>query len=219
MKALIWFPTRIICSDLCLNCKPITQNYRQDVHKICISRDFLCLHCLWNLRFESNLPGSIPKILKSDRDSKALEPDPESWRFWVESNLTSRDSLRGLVKIKILHTEPQTQEPPFWTMQNPSMEQSCDSYLWLVKRKTKKTSSILFISPLFPLLFLGEGGEMPPRFARWPHSISTALRTVRWFAEPLCRVHGVLGNLSGTTGRWILVGSCGRVVCGNTSMH
>ena len=96
MKALIWFPTRIICSDLCLNCKPITQNYRQDVHKICISRDFLCLHCLWNLRFESNLPGSIPKILKSDRDSKALEPDPESWRFWVESSLTSRDSLRGL---------------------------------------------------------------------------------------------------------------------------
>ena len=97
MKALIWFPTRIICSDLCLNCKPITQNYRQDVHKICISRDFLCLHCLWNMRFESNLPGSIPKILKSDRDSMALEPDPESWRFWVESNLTSRDSLRGLV--------------------------------------------------------------------------------------------------------------------------
>ena len=54
----------------------------------------------------------------------------------------------------------------------------CRIRVWS-KKKTKKTSSILFISPLFPLLFLGEGGEMPPRFARWPHSISTALRTVR----------------------------------------
>jgi hypothetical protein len=25
-----------------------------------------------------------------------VEPEPESWRFRVESNLTSRDSLRGL---------------------------------------------------------------------------------------------------------------------------
>jgi hypothetical protein len=36
------------------------------------------------------------KMLESDRDSKNLEPEPESWRSRVESNLESRDSCRGL---------------------------------------------------------------------------------------------------------------------------
>jgi hypothetical protein len=52
----------------------------------------------WYLRFELDLSGSTLRIPESDRESKILKPEPESWRLRVESNLTSRDFLRGLAK-------------------------------------------------------------------------------------------------------------------------
>jgi hypothetical protein len=41
------------------------------------------------LRFDSKNPGIGSRL-------QTLEPEPDSWRFRVESNLENRDSLRGL---------------------------------------------------------------------------------------------------------------------------
>jgi hypothetical protein len=54
----------------------------------------LCLHA--DSTTEMNISDSTPRALESDRNLKSLEPEADSLRFRVKSNLENRDSLQGL---------------------------------------------------------------------------------------------------------------------------